>query len=233
MTLVELVVVAVLVAVLTAILYRTLDGIMRAKEMTSQLRSSDQTAHYLFSRITAELAGRSFIPLNTREDDKQQSGQPSFGGTPKYLVGTSDESGDARHDTLRFVSANAAQPFVGGPANHGMVEVEYHLADNPEREKLPFSGDGPTPMVLVRTEEPAAVNTGEILDKRKIILPVAENVVSLGFRYLKDGAWQKEWKETNPPLPEAIEIAIGIREKSGEVEVYKTSVPISAKRRRQ
>ena len=89
-------------------------------------------------------------------------------------------------------------------------------------------------MVLLREEVPAAItNNTNLLKKRRIVLPLAGNVVSMNFRYLKDGKWKNEWKEINPPLPEALEITLGLEETNGEVAFYRTALPISPRVKNQ
>ncbi len=229
LTLIELVVVAVLIAILSGILYQTLNGIIRARDSSDGLRISDQTAHYIFTRLSNELSGRGFIALNQKAEGEDGAAPPSAASAaPSYLLGVNARSGESDQDTLRFVSANAAQPFVNGPANFGLVEVQYHLDEDPNA--APSSLEEKT-YTLVREEEPAAVTSSDLVKKRRIILPVAENITSLNFRYLKGGEWKEEWKSSNPPLPEAIEIAIKIKIPNGRTQTYRTAVPISAKQR--
>ncbi|MFN8389567.1 MAG: type II secretion system protein GspJ [Bdellovibrionota bacterium] len=238
LTLIELVVVAALLALLSALLWGTLSGIIRARDVSDATRTADVTAHYIFSRISNELAGRSFVPLNTVKDDDSSaagssSGAPQIGAAPSYLLGTDEQGGERDLDKIRFVSSNAAQPFVGGQSNHGLVEVEYHLAENPDEDASAPPASGKKPMTLVRVETPAAVTTKELIQSRRIILPLAENIVSLNFRYLRNGTWQKDWKETNPPLPEAVEVTLGVLAEGDKVETYRTAVAITSKPKQQ
>jgi type II secretory pathway component PulJ len=231
LTLIELVVVAVLTAILSALLYGTLSGVIRARETTETSRSADETAHYVLARMSVELAGRSFVPLNVTQEQsltQAQTGNPySSTGGQTYMFGIDEQNGDTDRDSLRFVSANAAQPFVGAQSNHGLVEVEYHLAENNEGS---FSDtDGRRPLTLIREEIPAAVNSDEIIKARRITVPLADNVVSLNFRYLKNGTWQNDWKETSPPLPEAVEITLKLKSSGEQPAVYRTAIPISAR----
>ena len=221
LTLIELVVVAVLLAVLSGILYGTLTGIMRARDSTDAVRSVDQSAHHVLSRITMELNSRGFAPLNSRTDDPQQQDAPRAPSAPAYFLGTDQKSGAHERDSIRFVSASAAQPLLGAPSNFGLTEVEYRLAENPD---IPSIGDHPV-LTLVRQEEPAATSSPDISKKRRVVLPLAENVVSLNFRYLKGGKWQNDWKESNPLYPDAVEISLELLRPDGKTELYRTAVP--------
>ena len=227
MTIVELVVVSLLVAVLSAILYSTLNGIARARESTEKTETADQTAHYIFSRLSLEIASRSYAPLMNRKDQESEgSGFPS-GGVPIYMLGVDKKAGESDRDSLRFISSGAAQPLIGAPSNYGLMEVEYRLEEGGDH--LPQENNKHTPLTLVREEVPAATNSEEILKKRKVTLPLAENVASLNFRFLKEDNWVNEWKTSNPPLPQAIEITLEIIRGDGETEVFRTAVPIAAK----
>ncbi len=226
LTLIELVVVAFLIAILTSILYGALGGIIRTRDRTEELRSTDRTAHYLFGRIGLEIGGRSFVPLNTVTADSAGSGStapPSAPPLPSYIVSDNKHEGDYDSDSLRFVSANAAQAFVGSPGNFGMVEVEYRL-DN-SRDASP-SSSGPK-RILVRRETPAGISSADTLTKRTVEIPLAEDVVSLKFRFMKSGKWQDGWHETANPLPEMIEMTVSVRAPNDSVETYRTAFPIS------
>jgi hypothetical protein len=147
------------------------------------------------------------------------------------------QSAEFARDTIRFVSSNAAQPFVDGPANYGTVEIRYFLDDASSEEAaragldVDADEDGTT-TVFVREEVPAAVAADATRQKRRIVVPLARNVVALNFRYLKDGKWKNDWKDMNPPLPEAIEITLGLVETDGEVAYYRTAVPMLPRIRR-
>lgn len=228
MTLIELVVVALLMSVLSAILYGTINGIARARESTEHIGTIDQAAHQVLGRMMSELASRSFVPLNTQQgiDPTAAGGIASIGNASVYLLGTDKKNGENDADEIRFVSSSAAQPLIGAPSNHGLLEVKYRLAEDPDRPK---SDAEAKVLSLVREEEPAAVTAKDLGKKRRIVLPIADNVVSLNFRYLKKGAWQNEWKESTPPLPEAIEITLQLMSPDGKKEWYRTAVPISSK----
>ena len=229
LTLIELVVVALLVAMMSFMLYGTLAGIIRTRDASDATRAADETAHYVFSRMSSELAGRGFVPLNKVQDEQQSGTQASL--SQAYMQGTDQHGGDADQDKLRFVSTNAAQPFVGGPANYGLVEVEYHLAENANSDEYSAAPGEASTMTLVREETPAGTNSKDIINSRRVVLPLAENIVGLNFRYLKNGAWQKDWKETNPPMPEAVEISLKVKANSGKVETYRTAIPITVRQK--
>lgn len=241
-TLIELVVVAVLVAILSGVLYGIMSGLLRARDQTERIRDAETTAHYLFARMTKELSStsRSLTALSTnKQNDSSLGGSSSIASATGalYFEGINKQEGEFARDTIRFVSSNAAQPFVDGPANYGTVEIRYTLrkASDEEAEKAGLKADDGRreTVVFVREETPAAVTEPNIQKQRRIVLPLASNVISLNFRFLKDGKWKTEWKELNPPLPEAIEITLGLTQTDGEVAYYRTALPMLPKVRSQ
>lgn len=229
LTLIELVVVAFLIAILSSILYGTLGGIIRTRDTTEAIRTTERTAHYIFGRIGMEINGRSFVALNTDANNAAPTPTP-FPGVPslqEYMVGESKHDGDFDADRFRFVSANAAQAFVGSPGNFGLVEVEYRLENSKDNQP----GSALPKRLLIRAESPAGVTNPDTLKHRTIELPLAEDVVSLKFRFLKGGKWQSGWHETASPLPEMIELTVGIKSSDDRVEFYRTAFPITQRSR--
>ena len=119
-------------------------------------------------------------------------------------------------------------------ANHGPVEILYQLKvgsdiEGAEEERMTKQGfaDGSTPLTLVREEYPAAVTEKEILKQRHFVTPIAEGILSLNFRFQKEGKWLEQWRDQSPPLPEAVEITIGLKGEDDKVEYYRTAVAIS------
>lgn len=228
LTLIELVVVTFLIAILSGILYGTLGGIIRTRDQTEDLRAMDRTAHYLFGRIGMEIGGRSFVPLNNVNPDGTTPTSAPVAPVPTYMVSESKREGDFDADTFRFVSGNAAQAFVGSPGNFGLVEVEYRL----EKSAKADPSSSIPKRLLIRSEVPAGITSPDIIKKRRVEVPLAEDVVSLKFRFLKDGKWQSGWKDSTTPLPEMIELTIGIRTGGDRVESYRTAFPISQRTNR-
>ena len=253
-TLFEVVAVTGILAVLSAIVYGTISGMIRAKTYAEGEIEVEETAHRLLVRFTTELTGRSLlVPLrrgsqNTdlETDDEQdnadgtkspQGGNPfgqtnsPFPASVEYFRGENKEKGSSDQDKLRFVSSTATQTFLGGISNHGVVEVEYRLEPLPDEDQNPSSSSSDEPRekyALVRDETPAGVTDKTILKKRRVVIPVAEPVASLNFRYLKNGKWENEWK--NQPVPEAVEITVGLIDGNGKIRRYKTAVFINQRR---
>lgn len=228
-TLFELIVVALLLTFMSAILYSTLKGVIRAKESGEIYRESERTAHYVLSRMISEFSSRGFVPLIRANDEAfEKSGLPQ--GVPVYFFGTNSQDGDDDNDTIRFVTSSGAQRFIDSPSNFGLVEVEYRL-EKPAGQVSNFGNDKKNLKTLVRRELPALVEDDQIRKERTIVFPLAENVTSLNFRFLKQGKWQNDWKEANANLPEAIEITLGVGSVNGEKQIYRTAVFINVRQK--
>ena len=235
-TLVELLIVSVLLALLSSILYATLGGIMRSRSLVDSERDSTVAAQRILSRMSRELNARVRTPLRQKDDaggEAPATSTPtgsSFGGRRVlYLEGTNAKKSERNADTIRFASASATQLLYGSLANQGAAEIEYRLEELPKNIRPETPEDGLQSLALVREEIPVEVREKETLDARRVIFPLAENVVGLNFRYLNEGKWQKDWNQGNQ-LPEAVEITLQLRGKEKEIEMFRTAIML---RRRQ
>ncbi len=244
-TLPEVIVVTVLLALLSAILYSVISGILRSRDISRSIVDVDRTAHVVLSRLTEELSGRSLmIPLRTTSGDESPTSDPQptpslgagfvAGGGSQYFIGKDSKDGEYDRDTLRFVTHSTGLAPSGVFANYGPVEILYQLqigteseGDDAERAMSKGFADSSTPLTLVREEYPAAVSEKELLKQRHFVTPIAEGVLSLNFRYQRDGKWLDQWRDQSPPIPEAIEITIGLKGDGEKVEYYRTAIAIS------
>lgn len=240
-TLVEMLVVCVLLALMASILYGTINGILTSKSLVERQREVDREAQFLLDRITRELISKAPISLSTdstagnEKDQQADKQQTNLMMTPRSFVeGIHKQNGEADSDTIRFVSNGSGEALLGWIANAGVIEIRYSLQE-PEDRQSERPKDGLESMVLVREELPADVKNKDLLKKRHISVPLASDVVSLTFRYLKEGKWQDEWKSEYARLPEAVEITLGIRGANDEVQIFRTAVAVSpiAKKNKQ
>lgn len=216
-TLVELVVVCLLLSILSLILFKTLKGIIEARDRTEHLRITDQTAHYVLSRMSTEFANSALISLNSKPDKN------NLAAVTGSFEGINKKNGDNDADSIRFVSSNSAQEFLNAFSNHGAVEIKYSLEKNPSQNQE-ISSDS-TSFVLVRKETPAEVSEKEIIKSKTVTFPIAENITSLNFRYYKKTKWLDDWKPTDQETPDAIEITLKVLGKDKREEIYKTAFP--------
>lgn len=240
-TLVELVVVAVLLAMMSAILYSTINSILSSKSLVERQREVDREAQYILDRMVRELTSRVAIGLSVSsrkgssdEKDTSTSGGSSLLTTTAqpYIEGNHKKNSHSTADTIRFVSTGTGQSVVGGFSNAGLVEIRYSLEKRTDHSDE-HPKDGLESMLLVREEYPADVDNEKIRKNRKVSLPLANDIVGLSFRYMKDSKWQQEWKNQYAKLPEAIEITLKIRGADEAVETYRTAVSISKAAKKQ
>ena len=229
-TLVELLLVTVLLAMMSGILYASIGGIIRSKKSLESKRDSLQIATYVLERMTRELSSRLELSLanggvGAAGGAASLAGVSSLVGVQKeYLQGEDGKIGTNDADTIRFTSASSGQSFFDSLSNSGVVEITYRLSENTEKTDDLSFGTSEKDLVMVREEVPADTKEKEIVNERKVIFPMAYNVVSFNLRYLKEGKWQNEWTEKKPVLPEAIEMTIKLRGEEDSIQQFKTAV---------
>ena len=245
-TLVELVVVTVLLALMASILYGTLTGIMGGRQIIESEREVSTTALTVLDSITRDLTARALVPLR---DPTSSSGSSSGSGTSTgtsggtagvgfgttglggqargYFFGENKQEGESDADFVRFVANELPGDSPGTPANYGYVEISYRLVEV-DRNSIPedFQGKG-NMYQLVREETPADVQEEEITKTRSYETVIADRVAGFNVRYLKDGTWEKTWKSSPNPVPEAVEITLSMFASNGDIQRYRTAVAIS------
>ncbi len=230
LTLIELVLVTVLLALMAGILYSSLDGISRTRNSVESDQGGYQTARYVLARMREELLTKIAEPLRIKRKDGSKAAE---GESPNerrlFFAGIDAKSGEADADSLRFVSATGAQPVAGAIGNHGRVELEYRLeeaTDSMHDGKKTDDGRGIATFYLIREETPAGVTDEKVLDKKRVVFPLSENITKLNFRYMKNGRWEETWSDSLGTFPEALEISLGVINKGGREEVFRTAVPL-------
>lgn len=224
-TLLEMIVVAGLLAMMTVLLYGTVGGILRGQELVSAGRSSYRSARYVLDRMGRELSSKVLESLTLKDEDEQSTRRRRR----SYLIGKNKNSGKADTDSVRFVSDGAAQKLFGPGGNKGRVEIEYRLERNREESLADVPDDGLRNLVLVREEAPAGVDK-EIAEEHRVVFPLAYNVVSLDFKYRRQGEWKEEWKDTDRGFPEAIQISLRLRGKDSRLRTFVTAVALQKER---
>jgi prepilin-type N-terminal cleavage/methylation domain-containing protein len=232
-TLIELLLVSVLLAVLSAILYSTITAILSSRAMVNTEREITRTAQHVLERMSKELIARVVSPLSPRGFGSEYSDAPVRGRI--YFLGVNKGSGKDGADIVRFVTSHGSPAQVGGNENYGLVEVEYRLDEAKEdfsssensrsgEERLKVSD-------LIRLEQPAEVSDQDVQEKRRFRTTIAQNITSMNFRYLKNGAWQDSWENQGATIPEAIEISFSVQ---GVIEPtvrhFRTAIALSKAR---
>ncbi|MCC6932692.1 MAG: prepilin-type N-terminal cleavage/methylation domain-containing protein [Deltaproteobacteria bacterium] len=225
MTLVEVVVVSLLLALLATALYSSLNGIIRSSRSIESQRETLRTARSVFSKMIKELNGAvpdKLVFVGKKKGNSNNSTNQSFVGA-KALGGGS----------ITFITTSGTQAVFGGAANYGSVQITYRLAEdsrasynNPEIKNLKT-------YVLVREETPAEVTHSETLKKRRIITPIAADVVALNFRFMQKKKWKESWTSKGPPLPKAVEITITLASAYRPPETFRTAIALQAEGQEQ
>jgi len=237
-TLVELVLVALLLAIMSGILYGTIDGIVSTKNRIESHRKMNRVGAAVISRLSRELAGTmSGIQLsqNLNDDDSndtQDDNNPASSNpfvppllNKDFFKGKASRGRGEQNEIIYFVSNSASQVFLSGGTNYGPVEVSYSLKRNPEPDVDKYGSDAP--LVLVRSEQPADPGNEKTAEERRVVLPIADNVISLGFRYLLRGEWKDSFESVAQAIPSVVEITLRLRGENGETLAYRTAVSVS------
>ena len=210
-TLIELLVVSVLLAILAGLLYSTINGIIQARTIVEAEIESTSKAHYVIERIGRELT--SILPKQLQFDSK--SAPTTF--TTIVFTGENKKGRDGPRDSITFVSAVGGQVIPGQNSNYGNVQITYRLDKN--SRKL---GDKKT-YKLIREEFPAEVIDKKTRELRKLSFPIAEDVISLNFRFLNLGKWLDTWDQNQTNFPEAVEMTILFQDIEGQTKGYRTA----------
>lgn len=222
LTLVEMLVVSLLLALMGSIIYGTLNGISLSKEAIESERSISRTAHFVLKRLSKELRSSVKEPLYIESKKKTLNTITRN----KYFMGEKNKKTDTKThgDFIQFVSASGSGTTYGSISNYGHIQIKYSLKKSKDDNSKEPS------YVLLREEIPANVENKDIIKKRKIIFPVADNILSLNFRYLtNNNKWQTSWTSKDRDLPKAVEITLKIKGKDGRKNLYRTSVTLPSK----
>ncbi|MCB0345380.1 MAG: prepilin-type N-terminal cleavage/methylation domain-containing protein [Bdellovibrionales bacterium] len=223
-TLIEVIVVTGLLVLMGGILFGTVGSFIRGRNLVLDGRSNQRTATLFFSRLNRELLSSvaEAISSEALESAGEQSGNIS---NRRYMLGIDDSGGSTNRDKIRFVSEDSGQAVIGGQSNHGRVEIEYRLVEPEDSSPTQFGEK--RRYLLVREEYPADIKDPEIYKKRKIVVPLAENVLSLNFRYRLSDKWFDSWRGRRYGFPELIEVELELAGNRGDPEVFKTAVTIN------
>lgn len=208
-TLIELLVVSVLLAILAGLLYSTINGIIQARTIVEAEIESTSKAHYVIERIGRELTSISPTPL--------QLGTAPIGFSNLYFIGKNQKGPDGGKDTITFVTTVGGQVIPGQNSNYGSVQITYKLLKNNPKfsDKKAYK--------LIREEVPAEVVDPKTREMRQLSFPIAEDVLSLNFRYYNQGKWLDVWDNNQTGYPEAIEITILFLDLEGQTKGYRTA----------
>lgn len=213
-TLIELVAVSALLGMLMLIVWGSLRGIIRSREIVENKSSALRTARNVLDRMNIELTSANKIPLGNRRNFKPANGLTNN----LFLEGENKKKGENETDIIRFVSLSGGlQSGNSSNTNFGPVEVWYYLVKEKDEEEGNFSKKSSS-YKLMRAEFPAGYEDLKYRESKKVIYPIAENIHSFNLRYLEkqfansqgtSPDWKDSWDKLNS-LPKLIEIELTI-----------------------
>lgn len=219
-TLIEMILVALLLGILTATMFGVLNGFMRSSKIVESSRQCERVARLVLSKITREIASATNISLFTSKTTNSKA-VGSFVARSLYFDGKNDVLSNTDADTIRFVASSGGQAIFGAMQNPGPVEVRYFLApaESGNTEKEGF--------MLIREEYPVSPPSEKAREARKIVFPIASNVLGINFRYLANGRWSEEWTSSvGRALPKAVEVSIVVNQEGSGPRLFKTAISV-------
>lgn len=222
-TLVEIIFVIVIVALMMTTSYSTLSGIIKTKHALDDRRDVKAVVNSILGRLTRELQlSQANATLIHKPNDQPYLGRIWMKGE------TSQLSNGQPGDSITFVALEGGQYVPDGETHTGLVQITYRIAEMdepaPNGEKL---------FQLIREEIPYRKGTKDVWDKA-MIFPVAENVVSLKFRYLQtktgDWRWSEKWGDDQVrfELPDLIEFSVVLRSPRGTMSRFTSSIALAS-----
>ena len=196
-TLMEVLIATAILAIVLAIVYgsfiQTKRVIARAEGAVDELRG----VRVSFNRMMWDLSMAFISPGGPAQTDENT-----------IFLGTDDFAGGYPNDSIDFTSyANRIR--TNDARESDQTEVGYYLNRN-------FDGD----TVLMKRDK-------RQIDKTPLeggnSFELSEDVVGLNFRYLDQGTWVDSWdSRVSKAIPEAVEITIIIKDRTGSERSYRT-----------
>lgn len=227
-TLIEMIAVAALLAMMLSILYGTMDGMVRSKQAVESQRITGSVTRLVFERLDKELSSRVAEEITAEDKGQEDPNTPTFQGFQRtYFIGEDKKESQRDADSLRFVSATGAQAVYGARANYGYVEIKYSLVSPPDNQQIEAPKDLPRPLALVREEVPAGVSNEDTRNKRKVVIPISDRIMSFNIRYLKGGSWAESWTNSRRGLPDAVEVSVGVLGEDERIHAASSVIPLA------
>ncbi len=182
-TLMELMLSLALLALIMIILFESFHAVAASKLHAERRLESDQQARTLMWMLSRELRGAVFTPLI-----------PSH----VLLIGQAQKQGGMPMDTITFATLDPAHRRALDGFGAEQI-VTYAAAPNPQNRGT---------FMLTRSERSGLLQTTNPPQLPPTVL--ANNLVSLHFRYFNGFQWLESWDSTSTqagqPLPQAISI---------------------------
>lgn len=203
-TLIEVVLSIAILAGVMSVVYGGLYQFMKAAKIMQDRREEQAVASSVMNRLTYELQHAVGDMNLVRKFD---------GRTARFYANTGRLDNGARGDEIVFAALGIGQ-YIPGVSTARAVQVSYRILPDPDAGGM---------LSLVREEVPLIPNE-EKAYARKIVFPVAKDVVSFSSRFYKNQAWTTEWPPGKGGTPDIIEISLELRSPAGRVKRYTTAI---------
>jgi prepilin-type N-terminal cleavage/methylation domain-containing protein len=203
-TLVEVMIAAAIMALIISLLYGAFAGSIKTMEISSQGGDCYRRARVILNRMTHEISC-AYLP---------SQGKKEITDIQYAFIGEDRAEDDLPRDSLSFTTT--ALPLKG--PSHGLKEVGYYLAPDPETDE---------PTFLMREDTTPDDHADE--GGRSYLL--AEGVWGIDFTYYDErGRDWKRWDSTaaifGGKIPRSVRISLFFKDERGEPLSFSATVPI-------
>lgn len=202
-TLIEVVLSIAILAGVMSVVYGGLYQFMKAAKIMQDRRDEQTIAASVMTRLTYELQHVVRQNLVRKFDNK----------TAMFYAASNRVEGGARGDEIVFAARGVGQ-YIPGVTTSSSVQITYRLLPDP---------DAGGTLSLVREEVPLIPNEKKAYE-RKIVFPIAKDVVSFSSRFYRNQAWVTDWPPGKGAYPDIIEVSLELRSPAGRIRRYTTAV---------
>lgn len=222
-TLLEIIVVVLLLGFISSITFTAMANLMKSKDLVLSQRKLYNDARYIFDRLNREFSAMETQPLPTSDQQSQQTS----GKRNAFLNAEDIQSSNADTDAIRFITSQGSQYFFNASTNGDLTELYYHLVESQDSADEDRNQGHWQKYTLVREEAAVGTQASPSAEKKKVIFPISENIISLNFSYALNGKWLSQWQDPYR-LPEAIQVTLSMQVDESPVEEFQTAFAISA-----
>jgi len=225
-TLVEVVIAISILVIILSTAYSAITQIISTKKILDDKRDLSIVANSIIRRLGRELQ------LTTNENTIICTSPNT--STLRFVGSTKDNGCQGTEDGLTFIAMEGGQYLPDGGIHTGLVQITYRLAKDPDKERQ----DGllslireEIPYTTVTSNDPKAWEDAKKKSlQKRMVFPVAENVVSFNLKYydILQNQWLNEWGSTQKEVPAMIYYSITLVSPLGSEETYATTVPVSS-----
>jgi prepilin-type N-terminal cleavage/methylation domain-containing protein len=203
-TLVEVMIAAAILAVIVTILYGAFAGSIKTMEISSEEGDIYRRARIVLNHMTQEISC-AYLPTQDSHDKEEKEEITDIITDIQYaFIGEDRAEDDLPRDTLSFTTT--ALPLKG--PSHGLKEVGYYLAPDPETEE---------PALLMRED----TTPDDRIDEGGTSHLLAEGIWGIDVTYYDErGREWNRWDSTSTiflgKIPRSVRIALLFKDEQGE-----------------